>query len=85
MKDQLDMSEWLGYSVYEMNRDHDRLHAELCKWLGIESQALRVARGDKLSHEEHCLANWEEDAVLYLQRFIARAGVDMPNRFGYRT
>lgn len=65
-------ADWIGCSVEQMNAQHDKLHQALCDWLGIESQALRVARGENLTHEEYCLANYEEDAVLHLQRLMAR-------------
>lgn len=64
----------MGYSVDEMNRDHDTLHARLCDWLGITSHSLMEARGEPLTPSQQELAWWEEDAVLHLQRLIARSG-----------
>lgn len=66
---QEETAEWMGCSVDEMNAHHDSLHQLLCDWLGFESHALRTARGEPANYH---LANYEEDAVLHLQRFIVR-------------
>ena len=73
-------AERLGYGsdVAATNRDHDPLHAALCRWLGVESHALRVARGENLTFGEHYTANLEEDAVLAVQRFARHCGARMP-------
>lgn len=63
--------EWMGYeSADQMNADHDPLHINLSYWIGFESHALRQARGEQLTQEEQKLANYEEDAILYLQRYM---------------
>jgi hypothetical protein len=60
----------MGYATVEqMNAEHDQLHADLCAWLGIESQSLRIARGEPLTEAERELSYYEEDAVLHVQRF----------------
>lgn len=64
---QQEMADWLGCTVDEMNADHDRLHAALAVWLGFPSMVLRVARGEDA---DHTLANHEENAALYLQRYL---------------
>ena len=70
---------WMGYaSAEEMNAAHDPLHRALCRWLGIESMAMREAEGEVLGDPEKLLAGIEEDAVLSLQRFICHAGVGVP-------
>lgn len=75
---QADMAEWLGTDVATMNRDHDRLHASLCHWLGIPSHSLRHAAGEKLTNPEYGLAMLEEQAVLHTQRLIVMAGTQVP-------
>jgi hypothetical protein len=62
---QKEMAEWLGApSVGDMNLTHDRFHKILCKWLRIESWALNPSlQGTKE-------AEYEELAVLHLQRFL---------------
>ena len=78
---QRQMAARLGYGpdVAAMNRDHDPLHAALCRWLGVESQSLRAARGETLSFGEHFTANLEEDAVLAVQRFMRHCDVGVPS------
>jgi hypothetical protein len=74
---QQETADWMGYaSIQAMNADHDNLHQALCDWLGLTSHALRVARGEKISYSDYCLANYEEDAVLHLQRFIQRSSLN---------
>jgi hypothetical protein len=69
VKTQAETAAWMGYETVEkMNAEHDQLHADLCSWLGIESQSLKVARGEALTEDERELAYYEEDAVLYVQR-----------------
>lgn len=75
---QAEMATWLGTTVDEMNRSHDRWHVSLAKWLGATSHALRMAAGAPLSREEAELAGLEEDAVLSVQRYARRAGVEVP-------
>ena len=68
---QEETAKWMGYdSVADMNAEHDNLHAKICNFLEIPSYALKVAKGENLTYEEYCIANYEEDAVLMLQRFI---------------
>jgi hypothetical protein len=60
----------MGYqTVEEMNAEHDPLHADLCAWLGIESQSLKIAHGEGLTDVQRELSWYEEDAVLHVQRF----------------
>jgi hypothetical protein len=69
----------MGYATTdEMNAEHDRLHADLCSWLGIESQSLKVARGESLTEGHRELACYEEDAVLHVQRFRQMARKLLP-------
>lgn len=75
---QREVAAWLGTDVATMNRDHDRWHAALCRWLNVESLALGIAQGDGIPIEGHRLANYEEDAVLFLQRFAVKAGIGVP-------
>ena len=72
------MATWLGTTVEAMDRDHDPLHHALCAWLGITSQSMRVAAGERLTEQEHELAGYEEEAVLYLQRYLGHAGGEVP-------
>lgn len=69
-EEQKETARQLGYGddVSAMNAEHDPLHRDLCKWLGIHSYAMDVADGLPLNHEQYTLANWEEDAVLAVQR-----------------
>ena len=65
---------WLGYTgpdaVAQMDLHHDPLHRSLCAWLGIESQSMRVAAGERLTEREQALAAYEEHATLGVQRLI---------------
>lgn len=71
---QHETAEWMGCSIEQMNAAHDPLHADLCKWAGVESQSLRVAKGEILDAEEHRLAWLEEAAVLNVQRWMVALG-----------
>ncbi len=76
----VETASWLGYgsdpdAVARMDADHDELHRTLCAWLGVQSYALREAAGQPLDRREHDLAAYEEDAVLYLTRFLTHAGL----------
>lgn len=75
-EDQLTLAEWLGYgeNTWQMNQDHDCLHELLAEAFGYESLSLKLAKGESLNHEDYTLANLEEEAVLYLQRFLIRKG-----------
>lgn len=71
MQTQEQTAEWMGYSSIDpMNAEHDDLHRRLCEWLRVPSYSMMVAEGKTLTHEQWMAANYEEDAVLYLQRFI---------------
>lgn len=65
----------MGCTVAQLNRMHDPLHARLAEWTGVESRALKQAHGKRLSDEEQMLANFEEEAVMHLQRYLVRAAV----------
>ena len=67
---QTEVAAWLGCSVENMNRDHDALHEELCGAFGVESQALRDARGETLTVDQKRVAALEETAVLHVQRWL---------------
>lgn len=77
---QAQMALWAGYGedVAALNADHDRLHAALCRWLGIDSQSLREAAGEALGPTERLWAALEEDAVLHTQRWLRHAGGKVP-------
>lgn len=63
--------QWMGYdNADQMNEDHDLLHRELSIWSCWDSLALKQAAGESLTHEQATLANYEEDCVLYLQRYL---------------
>lgn len=73
MQTQAETAEWMGYDTVEaMNADHDALHMLVCEWLEVPSYSLAVAACRALTEEQHRLANYEEDAILHLQRFIQR-------------
>lgn len=72
-EEQADIAAWLGCSVERMNAEHDALHARLSRWTGIPSQSLRIVAGEKLTPEEREIAALEEDAVLYVQRYLCAA------------
>ena len=81
---QEEMAKWLGCSVEQMNAEHDKLHSKLSRWTKEHSYSLELAAGVRLTPQEYTLANLEEDAVLYLQRYLvacqrARAEVDKEN------
>lgn len=70
------IARWMGYeTVAELDRDHDRLHVALCRWLGVESHSMLCAEGRP---HDGTLAALEEDAVLHLTRFAVHAGAEMP-------
>ena len=75
---QRETATWIGTSVAEMNRSHDRWHVSLAKWLGTTSNALRSATGACLTEREAMLAGMEEDAVLAISRYAVHAGVEVP-------
>lgn len=64
------MAEWLGCSVDRMNAHHDDLHRWLSERAGQTSYSLRLSAGERLTPDESAVAAAEEDAVLYLQRFL---------------
>lgn len=73
--DKATTAKWMGYgesreAIKAMDRDHDGIHASLCRWLGIPSHSLMIARGEQVSPKQQRLAGYEEDAVLTLQRMI---------------
>lgn len=67
---QTEVAAWLGCSVENMNKEHDALHQELCGAFGVVSQALRDADGEALTDAERRIAGLEEQAVLYVQRWL---------------
>lgn len=74
-----EMAAWSGYPDRDtLNRDHDSLHKALCRWLGVDSQALREGAGEPLSEPEMVLAGMEEEAVLHVQRWARHAGAEIP-------
>lgn len=75
---QIEMAEWMGTSVADMERCHDPLHRALCGLLGVTSQSLRQADGEMLTGEEQELAGLEEEAVLHCQRWLVKAGGRVP-------
>jgi hypothetical protein len=70
---QEEVARWMGCTVAQMNRLHDETHRRLAEWTGVESRALKHARGKRLSDEEQALANLEETSVLHLQRYLVAA------------
>jgi hypothetical protein len=73
------MAKWAGYpDAASLNADHDRLHRAVCNWLGVESRAMMIAAGCCLGAADRDLAVLEEQAVLHLQRFMRRAGAEVP-------
>jgi hypothetical protein len=73
MRSQEEMASWIGCTVEEMNADHDRLHEWLADMTGLHSYSMDVAYEIPLTDEEFQLANYEEDAVLNLQRYLYQA------------
>lgn len=68
---QVAMAEWMGCTVEELNRDHDRIHVALCGWLGITSHSMAHAAGEPF---DPVLSGMEEDAVLATQRLLSHHG-----------
>jgi hypothetical protein len=64
------MAEWMGCSVEQMNRHHDRTHAWLAERAGVTSYSLKASEDEHLTPDESAVAAAEEDAVLYLQRYL---------------
>lgn len=75
---QADMADWMGCSVDALNAAHDPLHRSMAAWLGLTSHAMRDAAGEALTPSEADLAAYEEQAVLYAQRYITKAGGTVP-------
>lgn len=73
--DQARTAAWLGCAVDEMNAAHDTLHHALCGWLGVRSHSMADAAGEPF---DPALSAIEEDAVLHVQRLIARHKVGVP-------
>jgi hypothetical protein len=71
--EQAAMAEWMGCSVERMNAHHDRLHRWIAERVGHPSYSLLFSEGRILAPEESAVAAAEEDAVLYLQRYIIAA------------
>lgn len=67
---QAEVAAWLGCTVERMNADHDALHEELCGAFGVESRAMRDARGEVINEADRHIANLEEEAVLHVQRWL---------------
>ena len=72
-EEQREIAAWLGCSVERMNAEHDALHARLARWTGLPSRSLRIAAGGTLPPKEAEVAALEEDAVLYVQRYLCAA------------
>lgn len=74
---QAEIADWMGYvgtdAVAQMNSHHDRLHEALAQLTGGPSHSLGVARGEVGDHDGWSLGNYEEDAVLHLQRYLVRS------------
>jgi hypothetical protein len=68
--EQAAMAEWMGCSVERMNRHHDDLHRWLSARAELPSYSLLLSEGANLTPDEHAVAAAEEDAVLYVQRYL---------------
>lgn len=69
--DKEELAQWMGYdSVSSMDADHDRLHELLSDLLAVPSYSMKVKNGENLTHSEWMIANYEEDAVLNVQRWL---------------
>lgn len=68
--DKNELAEWMGTTVEEMDAVHDALHEKICSCLGIKSYSLAVRDGEELTHDEWCVANFEEEAILNVQRWL---------------
>ena len=75
---QAEMARWMGVNVDTMNRAHDPLHRALCAMLGISSQSMRQAAGEDMTPRDYHHAGLEEEATLYVQRFMHLAGGKLP-------
>ena len=53
---QEEVARWMGCTVAQMNRLHDETHRRLAEWTGVESRALKQARGKRLSGQRSLLA-----------------------------
>lgn len=68
--EQAAMAEWMGCTVERMNAHHDNLHHWIAARAGLPSYSLRLSRHETLTPDEHAIAAAEEDAVIYLQRYL---------------
>jgi hypothetical protein len=64
------MAEWMGCTVEQMNRHHDRIHLWLSERAGQRSFSLAVSHGEALTPEEGAVAAAEEDAALAIGRYL---------------
>lgn len=68
--EQAAMAAWVGCSVERMNAHHDKLHRWIADRVGRQSYSLLWSQGRELTPDESAVAAAEEDAVLYIQRYI---------------
>jgi hypothetical protein len=64
------IADWMGCSVEQMNRHHDRMHLWLSERLGVRSLSLAISHGERLSPAEGNVAAAEEDAVLAVGKYL---------------
>lgn len=66
---------FVGSSIAAMDRGHDALHRALCRFLGAPSYALG---GGPPSPRAREFAVLEEEAVLFVQRWMTALGLEAP-------
>lgn len=67
------MAEWLGCSIERMEAHHDHLHRWLAERVGHPSYSLKASAGERLTPDQAAVAAAEEDAVLYVQKYLCAA------------
>ena len=68
-----DTVKWLGHdSIVEMEAYRATLQKQLCDMFGVHSYSTDLKGGRPLDGEKVTLANQEEDAILYVQRWLNR-------------
>ena len=71
--EQAAMAEWMGCSVERMNAHHDPLHRWIAERIGHPSYSLLASEGRTLTPDESAVAAAEENAVLYVQKYLCAA------------
>jgi hypothetical protein len=69
-------AKWLGHeSVLEMESYRETLRLQLCSMFGVHSYGKDLKQGRKLDGKKADLVVAEEDAIMYVQRWLNKYGI----------